>query len=168
MKVKRSDLQKSESEKIIMFRKIKRIKISPSKKWKWNYFTLQKVKVKRSSPAPQVLSPSSHAPPHPLSPLPWSRLKWRRWWQWFCLLKWWAVLATGCRLIFPLAAGSRGADGHTDQRTEGGCDDDYKVVLMRMATTRDHRNVQGGDNDDKRGAGGRAYWSADRGGWWWW
>ena len=99
------------------------------------------------------------------------------------MLKWWAVLATGCRLIFPLAAGSRGADGHTDQQTEGGGDDadddenntlisrrgadghtdqqterggddDYKVVLMRMATTNEHRNMQGGDDDDKRGADG--------------
>ena len=68
---------------------------------------------------------------HSISPLPTPALPcpagvhhcfwqcwWWWWWQWrwcFSLLKWLSVLATGCLLIFPLAAGSTAADGHTDQ-----------------------------------------------------
>ena len=74
---------------------------------------------------------------HSISPLPtpalpcpagvlhcfWSGWQWSWWWWWWqwrwrwcsSLLKWLSVLATGCLLIFPLAAGSTAADGHTDQ-----------------------------------------------------
>ena len=40
------------------------------------------------------------------------------------MLKWLSVLATGCLLIFPLAAGSTAADGHTDQNGGSADEDD--------------------------------------------
>ena len=83
----------------------------------------------KMSPGLRQLSPFYLAPPHPRSPMPCRgsslllirttmRCWWWWWWQWrwcFSLLKWLSVLATGCLLIFPLAAGSTAADGHTDQ-----------------------------------------------------
>ena len=106
-------------------------------RWKSNLNVLQKCHL--------VFANSRHS----ISPLPTPALPcpagvhhcfyqcwWWWWWQWrwcFSLLKWLSVLATGCLLIFPLAAGSTAADGHTDQNG-GSADEDEDVEIQTCQT----------------------------------